>query len=76
MVGEVCVHDDDKVSLGELEAMHVGGSQTEFARAGLEDDALLGFGVVGGDELFGDILGSVGRAVVDDDDFPVEGAVG
>jgi hypothetical protein len=28
--------------------------------------------VVGLDELFGDVLGAVGRAVVDDDEFPVE----
>ena len=55
--------------------MDVGCSEAEFACAGVEDDVQGGFGVVGGDELFGDVLGSVGGAVVYDYDFPVEVSV-
>jgi hypothetical protein len=51
-----------------LQAVDVGCSETEFAGAWLEDDV----GGVGFDELVGDFLGSVGGAVVDDDEFPVE----
>ena len=68
MVAEVGVHDDDEVARDELEAVDVGGAQTELARAGLEDDA----GTVGGDELLGDFLCAVGGAVVDDNQFPIE----
>jgi hypothetical protein len=51
-----------------LQAVDVCGSQSEFPSSGLEDD------VVGAPdflELFGDFEGSVGGAIVDDDDFPV-----
>ena len=53
--------------------MDVGGSETELARSWVQ---LYVLGVVGGDELFGDCLGAVGGAVVDDYEFPVEIAVG
>lgn len=66
---EIRIHDDDEVTGRELHAVHVRGSQSEFAGAGFEDDVV---GAVGFDELFGDILGAVGGAVVDDDDFVVE----
>lgn len=55
--------------------MDVSCSETKFACAGFEDDSFLGFGVVGSDELFCDVLGSVGGTVVYDYYFPVEGAV-
>ena len=55
--------------------MDVGCSEAEFACACFEDDSFLVLGVVGFDELFCDVLGSVGGAVVDDYYFPVEGAV-
>lgn len=71
MVAEVGVHDDDKVAGDELQAVDVGRSEAQLAGARLEDDV----GGVGLDELVGDILGSVGRAVVDDDEFPVQVAV-
>ena len=53
--------------------MDIGGSETELARSWVQ---LYVLGVVGGDELFGDCLGAVGGAVVDDYEFPVEIAVG
>lgn len=69
MVAEVGVHDDDEVARGELQAVHVGGSETEFAGAWLEDDM---FGAKKGLQLFGDFEGAVRGTVVDDDYFPVE----
>lgn len=69
MVREVGVHDDGVVARGELEAVHVGRAETELAGARFEEDAL---GAVDRDELFCDVLGAVGGAVVDDDEFPVE----
>jgi len=71
VVGEVGVHDDDKVAGDELETVDVGCSKTEFASAGLEDNV----GGVDLDELLGNFLGSIGGAVVDDDEFPIEVAV-
>jgi len=68
VVGEVGVHDDDEVAGDELETVDVGRSETELASAGLEEDV----GRVGLDELLGDFLGSIGGAVVDDDEFPIE----
>lgn len=68
MVGEVGVHDDDKVAGDELQAVDVGRSEAKLAGSGLEDDV----GGVGLDELEGDFLGSIGGAVVDDDEFPFE----
>jgi hypothetical protein len=70
-VAEVGVHDDDKVAGDELQAVDVGRSEAQLAGARLEDDV----GGVGLDELVGDILGAVGRAVVDDDEFPIQVAV-
>ena len=46
-----------------FEAVHVGGSETEFAGAGLEDDAR---GSVEGLELLGYGESAIGGAVVDD----------
>lgn len=71
MVAEVRVHNDDKVARRELQAVDVGCSETKLAGAGLEEDV----GGVGFDELVGDLLGAVGGAVVDDDEFPVEFSV-
>jgi hypothetical protein len=69
---EVGVHDDDIVAGRVLQAVDVGCSQAEFAGARVQFDVQ---GSDGGDELFGDFLGAVGGAVVDDDYFPVEVSV-
>lgn len=68
VVRKVGVHDDDEVAGHELEAVDVGGAETEFAGSGFEDD------VRGVDffELSGYVLSSVGGGIVDDYDFPVE----
>jgi len=47
----------------------VGRTETKFAGAGAELDALGGVDFL---ELLRDVLGSVGGAVVDNDKFPVE----
>jgi hypothetical protein len=67
-VGEVGVHDDDEVAGDELETVDVGCSKAELASAGLEDNV----GGVDLDELLGNFLGSIGGAVVDNDEFPIE----
>ena len=69
MVREVGVHDDDIVAGGVLQTVNVGCSETEFAGASVE---FYPVGAVGFDELFCDCLRAVGRAVVYDDDFPVQ----
>lgn len=69
MVAEIRVHDDDEVARRELQAVHVRGSQAQFAGAGLQFDV---FGPDGRDQLFGDVLRAVGGAVVDDNYFPVQ----
>jgi hypothetical protein len=71
VVREVGVHDDDKVAGDELETVDVGCSEAEFASAGLEENV----GGVDLDKLLGNFLGSVGGAVVDDDEFPIEVAI-
>lgn len=75
VVAEIRVHDDDEVARSELQAVHVRGSQAQFAGAGLQFDV---FGPDCRDQLFGDVLRAVGGAVVDDNYFPVEvaGVVG
>ena len=70
---EVGVHDDDEVSRGILQAVNVCGAEAEFAGAGVE---LYSVGAVGFDELLCDGLRAVWRAIVDDDDLPVELTVG
>lgn len=67
MVGKVGVHDDYKVPGRKLETVDVGGSESEFARAGFEKDLV---GAVDVHQLFRDILGAVRGGVVDDDEFP------
>lgn len=67
VVAEVGIHDDDVVTFGELQAVDVGSAEAELAGARLEDNV----GCVCFDKLLGDILGAVGGAVVDDDEFPV-----
>lgn len=71
VVAKVGVHDDDKVARGELQAVDVGRAETKLASARLEEDVR----AVGLDELVGYFLGAVGRAIVDNDEFPVELAV-
>ena len=69
MVREVGVHDDDEVARCELQAVHVGGAEAEFAGARFEDDA---GGRVEFLELLGDGEGAVRGGIVDNDEFPVE----
>lgn len=73
MVGEVGVHDDDEVARRKLQAVHVRSSQTQLAGAGADLDMLW---CVHPLELRGDLLRSVRRAVVDNDELPVQLAVG
>ena len=73
MVAEVGVHDDHVVAGCVLQAVHVGRSQAQFAGARVQFDV---HGAHGCNELFGDVLGTVGGAVVDYDYFPVEVSVG
>jgi hypothetical protein len=66
---EIGVHDDDEVAGRELEAVDVGRAEAEFARSRVQFDVR---GAVGFDQLLCDVLGAVWRAIVDDEDFPVE----
>lgn len=68
MVAKVGVHDDNVVALGELQAVDVGGAEAQLAGTGLEDD-VWGIRL---DELLSDLLGAVGGAVINDDEFPVD----
>jgi hypothetical protein len=68
VVGEIGVHDDHIVSSDKLQAMYVCCSETKFACAGFEENV----GVVCLCELVGYLLCSIWRAIVDDDEFPVE----
>ena len=63
MVGEIGVHYDHECACCVFEAVDVGGSETEFAGAGFEDDAV---GCVEGLELLGDGEGAVRGGIVDD----------
>jgi hypothetical protein len=71
-VGHVGIHDEYKVASGVLDTVDVCGTEAEFACTGAENDAV---GTEGLLELFGDFKCSVGRGVVDDDDFKFEIAV-
>jgi hypothetical protein len=70
-VAEIGVHDNDEVARHKLQAVNVGSSETQLSGARLEDDV----GSVGLDELVGDFLCSVGGAVVDNDEFPIQLAI-
>lgn len=72
MVGEIRVHDDDKVAGCKLQAVDVGGAEAEFASACADLNAFWGVGFL---KLGGDFLGAIWGAVVDDYEFPVEVAV-
>jgi len=52
-----------------LQAVDVGGAETEFARARFQDDVVCAEGLLEG---FGPREGAVGGCVVDDYDFPGE----
>jgi hypothetical protein len=69
VVREVGVHDDNIVSCRELQAVDVGGSESQLACAGADLDLLGGVCFL---ELCGYFLGSVGRAIVDDYELPVK----
>lgn len=73
MVREIRVHDDDEVARCELQAVHVGGAEPQFAGARADLDACWCVGFL---ELGRDFLRAVWGAVVDDDEFPVEVPVG
>jgi hypothetical protein len=68
VVGEVGVHYDYEGAGAELQAVDVGCAEAEFAGARVQVDAAW----VGFCELVGYCLGSVGGAVVDDYELPVE----
>ena len=68
MMAEVGVHDDHEIARGELQPVDVRRSESEFARARLEDDVL---GAPESLQLFRDFERAVRRAVVDNDHFPV-----
>jgi hypothetical protein len=67
-VTEIGIHDDDKVARCELETVYICSPETELACASAELDAA-GVGFL---ELFCDVLGAIGRCIVNDDDFPIE----
>lgn len=68
MVREIRIHDYDEVSSAKFQAMYVRSAESKFAGAWLEHDMwAVGFG-----QLVGDDLCAVRRAVVDDDEFPVQ----
>ena len=73
VVAEVSVHNDHIVACGVLKTMNVGCSKTELALTRLQVDM---FGAPELLELFGDFKGAVGGAIVDDDNFPVQVAIG
>lgn len=68
MVAEVGVHDDDEVARRELQAVHVCRSQTQLPCAWLQD-YMRGICL---DQLLCYDLCSVGRAVIDDYEFPFQ----
>jgi hypothetical protein len=72
VVREVGVHDDHEVAGCELQAVDVGGPETELASARLQVNV---WGVDFG-ELIGNYFGSIGGVVVDDYELPVEVAAG
>lgn len=41
MVGEIGIHNDNKVARRKLKPVHVGSSQAELARARLKNDAVI-----------------------------------
>ena len=68
MVGEIRVHDYHVVAGSKLQAVYVCGSETQLAGAGFQEDMRS----VSFRELVGNDLGSIGAAIVDDYEFPVQ----
>lgn len=69
VVAEVGVHDDDEVAGDIFQAVHVGGSKTELALTGLEDNV---FGAIELLELLRDLKGAVRGSVVDNNNLPIQ----
>lgn len=69
VVAEISVHDYHKVAIAMVQAMNVGGTQTELSLAGLQVDV---FGAVESLKLLGDFEGAVRGAIVDNHNFPVQ----
>ncbi len=69
MMTKIGIHDDDEVSPGVLQAVHIGGSETEFSRAEFQDDAVR---AIEGLQLLCDGLGAIWRGIIYNDEFPVE----
>ncbi len=69
MVREVGIHDNDKVSCCELQTVYVGSPKTEFPSAGADLDTLRGVDFL---ELSSDFLSAIRRAIVDNNEFPLE----
>ncbi|EEQ39414.1 hypothetical protein CLUG_03542 [Clavispora lusitaniae ATCC 42720] len=57
VVGEICIHDDDKVTCNKLQTMHVSGTQTQLASSWSQSDVLRTENI---NQLLGDILSSIG----------------
>ena len=68
VMAEVGIHDYDVVPLRELESVNICGAEAELSSPCLQ----LHMWRIGLDQLLCDILSSVGRAVIDDYEFPVD----
>ena len=71
-MAEIGVHDDDEVPSREFQPVYIGGAQTEFSCARLENDTRRSVEIL---KLLGDGKGSVRRGIIDNNKFPVEIAV-
>jgi len=68
-MGEVCVHDYHKIPSTKLQAVDVGGSQTELSCPRLQYNPIA---PIYSSELLGYFLRSIRTGVIDNDDLPIE----
>lgn len=66
---QIGVHNNDKVASRTLDAMHIGGAQTQLRCSGPQHQQFLAVDLL---QILGHVQRSVRTAIVDHDDFELE----
>lgn len=68
-MAEIGIHEHNVIVLALVETVDVGGTETELAGAGSQNNLV---GTVDPDEVLDAFLSAIGRGIVDNDDFHLD----
>ena len=69
MMREICIHDDDEISLGVFEAVDIGRAQAQLLLSGTEHDFVFPINAL---KLVGNVQGAIRAPVVNHNDLVIQ----